>query len=168
MSEVVVLDELNFDDLEPIELPTLIEGGKYILREASGKAANTYQNFQTNGMTLSDSGKPKTVSGLADSEPLLVSMCLFNADLDDHGEFQKDDNGRFKKGKLVPLSVITFWPVRVQSGLHDKLTEISGLKVAGDTKEGLEKEQADLAQRLQTLEEKAAKNDSSPPQTMHG
>lgn len=168
MSDVTVSAELNFDDLQPIEEPVLIAGGKYVLREASGGGANAYQNAQMSVMEFGDSGKCKRVTGLADSEPLLVSRCLFKADVDEEGHFQFNNDGSFKRGASVKVGTIESWPHRIQKALHKRAKEISDLQVEEDTKESLGEEQADLARRLKAIEEKAAKNDDSPPQTMHG
>ena len=103
-------ETLIFNDLTPIEIPVSIEGVEYTLREASGDAACKYRNAMMACMQLAD-GKPVSLRGLADVEPLLVSLCLFVTETN----------------KLVPLHVIKTWPSRVITPLFEKAKEISEL-----------------------------------------
>lgn len=103
-------DALDFNDLSPIEVPVSIDGRSYILREATGDAACRYRNALLACTQLGPEGKPSSVKGMADAEPLLVSLCLF------------DD-----AGKPVSGPTIRKWPARVLKALFDKATEISQL-----------------------------------------
>lgn len=102
--------DLDFDSLTLVELPVKYKGNSYILREADERAARAYRNALLSCMTLGPDGKPQTLKNLADVEPLLVSLCLFDA-----------------RGKLVPKAIIETWPSRMVKKLFDKAKAISDL-----------------------------------------
>jgi len=102
--------ELNFDDLTPIEIPVRIQGKNYVLREASGDAACRYRNAVLACAQLTPEGKAVSVRNLADVEPLLVSLCLFD-----------------EKGNPVSVNQVRKWPARVVKALYEKAKEISDL-----------------------------------------
>lgn len=114
--------EFDFDNLVSAEIPVKVAGSSYTLKEASGKAAGTYRNACMAAITIGPTGKATAMKNLADVEPLLVSLCLF------------DENGR-----NVPLSTITAWPARIQKALFNKAKEISELEEVSDEKKLLEK-----------------------------
>ena len=124
-------DVPNFNDLTPIEVVVPIDGKSYTLREASGVAATRYANAKLERMTLKD-GKPVSLKGMADTESLLVSFCLFDA-----------------ANNPVPLATIQAWPNRVGSWLFDEAKKISNI----DQEESL----ADLTKQRDELNEKIAK-----------
>ncbi len=103
------MEEMNFD-LEVVSIPVTIGGEKYELREASGDAACKWRNAILSKAKLGPDGKPQTVGSIADTEPLLVSLCLFN-----------------ESGKNVSLSVVRSWPARIQKALFNKIKDISDL-----------------------------------------
>lgn len=103
-------DGLHFDDLVPIEVPVSVNGAQYILREANGDAACRYRNAVMECVEMVD-GKPARVHGMANTEPLLVAMCLRTAD-----------------GKLVGEATVRSWPPRVIKVLFAKAKEISDLE----------------------------------------
>lgn len=127
-----MLDELRFDDITPIEEKVYVGGVEYALRETSGDAAVKYDNARLNCYEYQD-GKLTKVHDLADLEPLLVSLCLF-------------DGG----GKKVPEAVVRNWPARVQKALYIRAREISGMNEPPQTIE----KQIELLQR-QLAESKA-------------
>ena len=96
---------LDFSGLEPIQVEVRISGHQYVLREASGKAAGIYRNACMAAITIGPGGKATAMKNLADVEPLLVSLCLFDSN-----------------NKAVPISTITAWPSRVQKALFEKHT----------------------------------------------
>ena len=109
-------DEFDFSGITRIEIPvTGPNGKKYILKEADGAAAVKYRNAVMDGITLGegtgDRITAKKITGQASVEPLLVSLCLFDAEHD----------------KPVHISVVQGWPYRVQKKLYDKVKEISEL-----------------------------------------
>jgi len=125
MTDELQTDELRFDDLTPTEVPVYLAGKSYILREASGDAACKYRNAMLACTRLGPDGKPSSIQGMADIEPLLVSMCLYNA-----------EEGDKSFGKCVPLNIIRSWPSRVQKSLYDKVKEIS--EIGEEDEEGEE------------------------------
>ena len=122
------MTEFNFDnDMSVREIPFKIKGENYILREASGSAIAAYKNARLEKMTLSDTGKPKTVKGMGDVEPLLVSLCSFQAETN----------------QQVPLQTVLSWPGRVVSKLFDEAKKISEIDVP-DTVEGIDSQIKEL------------------------
>lgn len=110
-----MIDELNFDDLTPIELPVSVAGKRYVLREATEAAACQWRNAMMQATELGSDGKPTRVRNLADTEPLLVSLCLFTAE----------------EGKPVPVATIKGWPARVVKRLFEKVKDVSDLDEKG-------------------------------------
>lgn len=88
-----------------------IDGKKYILREADGTAACRYNNAKLHGTKFDENGKAVGIGNLADVEPLLVSLCLFEDGAKTH----------------VPLAVVSAWPYQVIKALFDEAKEISHL-----------------------------------------
>lgn len=136
-------DEMVFDSLEPKVVPVRIGGAKYTLREASGDAAVRWRNAILKTTRITD-GKPSGIDGMADTEPLLVSLCLF-------------DEG----GKNVPITTVRGWPQRVQSALFAKVKEISGLNPEEDTRASLLEARAEIDRKLDALVPLAGTMDGS-------
>jgi hypothetical protein len=113
----------DFSSLQPVEEPIKILGKDYIVREASEAAATSWRNHSI-AATKIDDGKTVGFSGLADAEPLLVSLCLF------------ENNGHGMIG--VPLETVLAWPSRIVTPLYNYIKEISGL----DKEEKLEESEA--------------------------
>ncbi len=112
--------EMSFD-LTVTEVPVTISGEKYVLREASGDAACRYQNAQVACMRMTD-GQVSKVTAIADTQPLLVSLCLLKL-------VQKPDSDGVEK-RLVSISTVRSWPSRVVKDLFETAKEISGLEEA--------------------------------------
>lgn len=104
------MSEIRFDDITPIEEVVYIGGEEYILREISGDAAVRYDNARI-ACTVYEDGKMVRMVGLADLEPMLVSLCLFMRDGKTH----------------VSETTIRSWPSRVQSALYARAREVSGM-----------------------------------------
>jgi hypothetical protein len=104
--------EFDFDSHEKIEVPVKVEGKKYFLREASGDAVCKYRNAQSKCMKPSANGSFTIEGPIADTEPLLVSLCLF----DEHD-------------RQVGVDVVRRWPNRVLKKLVEKLKQISELDI---------------------------------------
>jgi hypothetical protein len=101
---------LDFSKLQTVELSVIgPDGDNYILREANGRAAKIFNNARISGVTLED-GKPKSLSGIGDLEPLLVSLCLFG-----------------ENDRPLTVSFVEKWPSRVVKKLYNKAREISDL-----------------------------------------
>lgn len=96
-------------DLSVTEIPVKIGDVEYTLKEASGDASIKYRNMVMGRVKMLD-GKPSQMDNLADSEPFLVHLCLFDSE-----------------GKNVPINIIRSWPARIQKSLFEKAKEISQL-----------------------------------------
>ena len=138
-------EELNFD-LKPVEVPVKIGEQRYVLREASEEAARQWNNAKLRAARMNADGKTTSIDGLADAEPLLVSLCLCMMD-PKTGETRTDRN-------LNPVTVsqatVLSWPARVVKPLYEKALAISNLD-GKDTPEALETEIANLQERLAKL-----------------
>ena len=139
-------DGYNFDSHETIEIPFLVKGKNYILREASGETAVVFRNAQIECTTMGPEGKPKKFEGVADVEPLLVSRCSWEQTTD---------------GKEKPVSIATVksWPSRVQKKLFNDAKRISELDES--SLEDLIKERNEINDRIREMKEEkeAAKNE---------
>lgn len=138
-------DNLNFDDLTPIEIPFSYRGKDYILREATGDAACQYRNAVATATQLAD-GKVSGIKNMADTEPFLVALCV--------RELLGDG-----KERVVTGVVVRSWPARVQRRLFKKIQEISELDEA-DLKE-LYRERDELDKRIAEMKKDTAKNEQS-------
>lgn len=127
---------LDFSLINPVELPVIVGDKKYILREASGDAACKYRNNLLKSTKMSPDGKVQSVEGLADIEPFLVSLCLFEVT-------EKGD-------KPVALHTIRSWPNRVQKALFEEAKRISYLDDI-ETVESLNKQIDELTKRRDAL-----------------
>jgi len=123
------------DDLTPQTEPVKLSGKDYYLREASGDAATKFANARLNCIKLGPDGKPQTVRGIADVEPLLVSLCLFD-----------------ESGKNVPEATVRSWPARVQKALFERAKEMSRLDDL-ETEAAIQSQIATLNNRLEEIRE---------------
>lgn len=139
-------DAMNFDDPTLREVPVKIGDKRFVLREASGDAACKWRNSILKATKLVD-GKPASMDGLADGEPYLVSLCLFELNADG------------LELRPVPLHVVRSWPARVQKALFERVKSMSDLDDAEDAG-ALEKTIADAQEKLSRIRsgEDKAKN----------
>lgn len=128
---------LNFSDLSVIELPVQVGENSYTLKEANEATAVKWRNATMAAARFRD-GNISGFSGIADSEPLLVSLCLFDKD-----------------GKNVPIDTVKEWPARIVKAMFENAKEISELGETEDTVKELEEK----LKKAKEVEE-AAKNDS--------
>ena len=140
------MEELNFD-LAPIEIPVTILKKKFILREASGDAACKYRNLQLRSTKMTGSSDNKglqitSIDGIADAEPLLVSMCLFAV----------SDEGVVSP-KSVSEQFVRTLPSKYVTKLFEKVQEISGLKEELETEEVLNQQILDASSKLDKLKQ---------------
>lgn len=136
------MEPLNFDSLEPISFPVKIAGIDYILNEASESAACRYRDAQLKGVNVTESldgNKKAAVDKMADTEALLVSLCLF----------QVTENGGTKS---VPLETIRSWPHRIVHPIFLKAEEISNLKKV-QTKDEIKKQIKELQGKVKSMEQ---------------
>lgn len=107
---------MNFD-LTPREVPVTIGKEQYLLVEATEDVACKFRNASLNNMKVDD-GKIVGMSGVADVEPLLVSMCLL----------------KNVGNSMVPVDISTVraWPSRIVKKLFETIKEISELGEGGE------------------------------------
>ena len=155
--ERIMTNSMNFD-LEIIEVPVMLGGKSFVLKEATGAAACKYRNAMLGHTVLGESGKPVSIKGMADIEPLLVSLCLFEI-------ITNEDSDQIVEKQLT-VKDVGKWPAKVVTSLFEKAKEISNLSDEEDTEESLVKEQEELDKRVKELKESKAKN--SPNNTTDG
>lgn len=138
-------------NLDVIEIPVKIGPKDYVLVEASGGSVCKYKNAMLGTTSVGADGKPiLSMSGMVDSEPLLVSLCLWEL-------WTNEANGDIVR-KPVHINTVKSWPDRIQSSLYKKAKEISNLQEDEDTIESLQKEQDDLDKRKAVIENSQVKN----------
>jgi hypothetical protein len=126
-------DDLNFASIALVEVPVTLGDKKYVLREASEAAALRFRGSQLQDAKLVDGKVSANISRVAESQALLVSLCLF------------DENG-----KPVPLATVLDMRARIVKRLFDKAKEISDLDER-EGKEELEKRLADTQAKIKAL-----------------
>lgn len=103
-------EPMRFETFELHTEPVYIGDAVFTLKEATIGAAAKYRNALLECATIGPDGKPSKFSGMADVEPLLVSLCLFDAD-----------------GNGVPLSTVNEWPSRIVKQLFNRIKDVSDL-----------------------------------------
>lgn len=119
---------IEFDSLAPIEVPATIAGKQYLLREASEDAACKYRNAAMRAARFNDRGKVSSIEGVADVEPLLVSLCLFELTGDGKCHLGHTVPGE----RPVPIDELRRWPAKRVKTLFERIKDISDL---GEKKE---------------------------------
>lgn len=109
-------------NLTRVEIPVTIGDRKFTLREASGNAEIQYRNSMFQSTKLDEDGNAVGYTNLADAEPLLVSLCLFD-----------EQSGN------PSVQEVREWPTRIISPLFDKIQEISDMGATEDNIPRLEK-----------------------------
>lgn len=127
-------DVFIFNSIEPITVPVTIAGEEFVLREAFAGVVAKYRNIQMRA-TKFDDGKMCGVDGAADSEPYLLSLCMFTKD-----------------GSPVGIHRVLGWPERVVKPLIAWVKEHSA--IGEQTVEAMEKEVEVLQKRITVLREK--------------
>ena len=135
---------MEFDTTE-IVIPVKVKDKKgvvrdYILREASGDAACAWKNIVLSRVKMGEKGKPERLERIADAEPKLVSLCLFDVET----------------GQNVPETIIRSWPYRIQKSLFQKCQEISDLdeeEATEDNLEALMNQRGELDRKIHDLQE---------------
>lgn len=146
------VQELNYD-IERKEIPVTIGGKKYKLVEPDGESINKWRNVGAKSLRLGPDGRPVGVSDVGETEPLLISLCLYT--LSDSGELRLDRDGnpdiRYRVGK----DRVTKFPYRVQEDLAKQCIKLAGLR-GDDDLDALYKQRDEITERIKELEEKAA------------
>ncbi len=106
------MDEMTFDSLDRIVVPVKIGNRNFKLYDASEDAAVKFQNIASRAVKFT-AGEMSGIEGVANVEPLLVSMCLWEV----------------KDGQELPIAEgeIRKWPSRVVKPLFDRVKKISGM-----------------------------------------
>ena len=155
---------INFDEGNDTpslkQVPVTFKGIKYILVEASAEAVAKWRNAQLTGTRMyqreNEDTRTIALGGMADSEPILVSLCLFKPD--ENGNLRLDAGGNVDTRFRVAVDVVKGWPNRVTAKLFEKAKEISGLDEI-ETVEALDKRITDLQKRRERLEKAKAANE---------
>ena len=142
MSEPSAPQSLDFDDLSPRSVNFKYKGGRYVLHEASEGASVIWRDAVLKATKFVD-GKVVGVENLAATEPLLVSLCLFEKLPSANGQEQE---------KPVPLPTVRAWEGRIIQRIFEKAKLISELDDKPD-QEKLEKQFAETAAALVSLSE---------------
>ncbi len=135
-----------FDDLAPITVPVTIGTGTYLLKEATGDAACKFQNALLKATKLGPEGRPVSLEGLADAEPLLVSMCLFEV-----VKITNKAGDVVTQERPVPLHVVRGWKNKVQKDLFNRIKVISDIGGEEETEAVLVKRIADAQKKLDAI-----------------
>ncbi len=150
---------IDFGDAEPEEITVKIKNKLYILREPVADVVIRWRNAQASKARFNAEGNFVSVGNIADSEPFLLSMCLYAAD--DVGNLRLNKDGEPDNSFLVPEKQIRKWTNNVQRGLFDKIKEMGWLDEV-ETADSLKKQIANLQKRLAKVEgdkgEEAVKN----------
>lgn len=132
--EKKVDDLQDLDGLQPIEIRFNLEGKPHVLVEASADSACRWRNEVMKTAKLRN-GKVSEVGNLADTEPLLVSLCLFK--IEEDGK-QVDGFRRVR----YDIKEVRRLPARVVKRLFAKCIEIGNLKETPDGEEDPSKKPA--------------------------
>lgn len=116
--------DLDFSDLSVKELNVKVGENTYVLREADGDAACKYRNAKMACLSMSDDGKLLAKDGMADIEPLLVSLCM-----------RQISSTGVLAPSTVPIETVRSWPARILEALYDKAVEISNLGTSKNKEE---------------------------------
>lgn len=127
-----LLDPLDFESVQPIEVPVTIAGQRYTLREATGEAADRWRNAQVSRAVFdSESRRYVSPGGLAGTDAVLVAACLT---------------------PTVTVEQVLAWPTRVRDALFERAKAISGLTADEEpTEESLEGDISFLQEKLERL-----------------
>lgn len=151
-------EELTFEDLEslkPAEEPFSFGGRHYVLAEASGEAAGQWRAAQLRAHRPGPDGKLTPTPELVDTEPLLVSLCLYRCS--EPGVLPRDRDGRPDDKARVPAKdVRAVFPSRVQRFLFDRAQKISRLGAYEEDLASMRRLRAYLDERIGELERAAA------------
>jgi hypothetical protein len=144
--------DLDFNDLEEIQIPVHVKNVSYILKEASGAASTAYRNAVIKRVKFGPDGKAQSLTDIASVEALLISHCLFDAQFN----------------KPVPAGTIEAWPNRIKKRLFETAKEISELSEEDETEESLTKQIKEAQEKLDKLREEKETAGNEPSDTTDG
>lgn len=103
------------------EVPIIIDGKNYTLRELDGHQKGKYLNKMGGRIVLNDQGKIASFKDFAGLESTLLELCLYDSE-----------------GKSVPASVMESWPSTVLTKLSEAAQNLSGLSEEAHKRMGVE------------------------------
>lgn len=115
-----MLDEMRFDDIEPITVPVTLGKVQYMLHEPSGEAVGAYRDKLLERTQLDSEGNPIKFGGVAQADLILLSYCLKCATIE--------------RTPAETLAVVQAMPERITGKLIDRLKEISEFNKPGAAK----------------------------------
>ena len=127
--------EIDLSVLQPIRIPFSLGGNHFVLIEAPSDAVVKWRNAQLNATKIID-GKAAGFNNMADTEPLLVSLCVFKSTGEGSTEvLMGGPQKNIPQG--VSLQGVRGWPYRAQKVLFEKIKKISGLEEVNPAKKPL-------------------------------
>lgn len=148
---------LDFGDLEPIRIPVRYRGVDYVLKEATNDAIVKYRNAVFKAARVGQDGKIAAWEGIADCEPLLVSMCLFKL-------VDKDGKGQPLnpvQEVVVSLNAVRNFPNEMVTKLYETAKLISKVE-DDDSEEGLVKRIQAMQKRLAEVRARRKQQEGDP------
>lgn len=145
-----MVESLYFETLEPTFVPVAFgpnKEKKCVLCSASEGAAVQYRNAALKAAKMVD-GKIVGMDGVANAEPLLVSLCTSPEDHNHPGQPRRDTNGN---PVPTPLNVVMSWPPHVVAKLFETIKAISPGLEEKETREVLEKRFGETTEKLAAL-----------------
>lgn len=138
--------DLDFTNLEPIEIPIPYGSVTYYLREAS---EDTHKQYRSRAMKCYDTdGHIKNPDMAAETPLWFVQMCLY-----------KESGGDPKN--RVDLTIVRNMPTRIVAKLFDKARKISGMDQE-ETAESIRKRISELQKQLEEIEQQEASGGIPP------
>lgn len=126
---------MDLDALLTTEIPVKFKAQTYTLCQASEESVIKFRSAQLRDAKMVDGKLQANLSQIADSQSLLVSLCLKDA-----------------TGNPVAQSILKTWPAPVVKQLFEKAKEISDLEERPKTREDLRTELDKLTKQLDDLE----------------
>lgn len=145
--------EIIFDSLEPVQVKVKVGTALYWLVEASEGDAITYRDYGLSCRRYDSEGTFVGVEGLAESESLLVSLCL------------RERGPNDEMGKPVDQETIRSWGSRVVKTLFRRAQEISDLSEPDMTVEEIDRAIDRLQKRRRLLANGSTREKNSPNAT---
>jgi hypothetical protein len=145
--DFVRMNDLDFSNLEPIEIEIPYMGQTYYLREAT---EDIHKQYRSRAMKCyGNDGVIKNPDMVAETPQWMVQMNLYT-------ERGGDVN------KRVKLDVVKAMPTRVVAKLFTKIRKISGMDADDLTADNLRRRIAELQEQLEELERQEASGETPP------
>lgn len=154
------MEPMVFEDIAPIQVPVHLGKTRLVLHEATEDAATQYTNAKFAAARFKG-GELDRMSGLADVEPLLVSLCLCKTE--DGLNAKRRDDGTLV---TVPLSFVQQLKPSTVKAMYAKIKEISpDLDEQPESIIDIDKQMAALAKRRDELAKKQTPGNDLPADT---